>query len=217
MKIIRSHRKSIALVIEADGSLTVRAPQRTPRAEIERLVQEKAAWIAEKQAQARSLPPLLGRFAPGERLPFLGELHPLELVERPGPALALEDGRFRLRKEAAPQAARVFEDWYRAQARRLLGDRTAQLAQRHGFHYTGLRISGARTRWGSCSGRGGLSFSWRLVLAPPAAIDYVILHELVHLDVRDHSARFWARVAQLDPGYAKQRDWLKTHGRSLMA
>ena len=78
-----------------------------------------------------------------------------------------------------------------------------------------MKITDARTRWGSCSTRGSLNFSWRLVMAPPAVIDYVILHELAHLKIHNHSSNFWSRVAQLVPDYREHKKWLEQNGHLL--
>lgn len=78
-----------------------------------------------------------------------------------------------------------------------------------------LRISSARTRWGSCSAKGTISLTWRLVMAPPEILDYVIVHELAHLKVKNHSSAFWKVVETYLPGYQNQRKWLKQNGHTL--
>lgn len=220
-KLIRSNRRSIALIVEADGGLTVRAPLRLPQAAIEAFIQEKSAWIVEKQANARAQSELSGRppggarrFEPGEKMLYLGQPYTLELVDRQAQHLTFAQG-FRLLKSAQPRAAQVFEAWYKAQARQYFTRRAGELARQHGFTYSSLRLSSARTRWGSCSARGTISLTWRLIMAPPAVIDYVILHELAHLKQRNHSARFWTLVETLDPEYRPHRSWLKQNGESL--
>ena len=106
--------------------------------------------------------------------------YPLEIVNANHPALTF-DSKFYLSNTALPNARAVFERWYRKQALEILTDRVQHFASQHGFRVTQVRISSARTRWGSCSARGSLSFTWRLVMAPLPVIDYVVVHELVHL------------------------------------
>jgi len=216
-RIIHSRRKTFALVIEPDGRLTVRAPMRASRAQIERLVREKTTWIQEKQAWVQSHPatPAPKSYTDGELFYYLGEPIPLQIVPAAAPALRLEDGRFLLARRALPRATRVFTNWYRQQARLVIGARAAERAAEFGLVYRSLRISSAQRRWGSCGAKGTLNFSWRLVMAPPAVIDYVIVHELVHLEIKNHSRLFWERVASLAPDYRQQTAWLKANGRLL--
>jgi len=122
---------------------------------------------------------------------------------------------FKLKKSAQPQAASHFERWYKKQARKVLSERVEHLAQKHGFEVNKTRISSARTRWGSCSQKGTLSFTWRLVMAPLEVIDYVVVHELCHLKEMNHSKASWAQVEAILPDYKKHRSWLKKQGRNL--
>ncbi|WP_324716047.1 SprT family zinc-dependent metalloprotease [Carboxydochorda subterranea] len=114
----------------------------------------------------------------------------------------------------SPEA--VLETWLRERARAVIYRRLADLAGRHGFRYRRVFIRDQRTRWGSCSNRGNLSFNFRLIMAPPEVLDYVILHELVHLREPNHSARFWAALARLCPDYRERRRWLRRSERQLM-
>jgi hypothetical protein len=109
----------------------------------------------------------------------------------------------------------LFTAWYRRQARQVLEERVAVLAQRCGFGYRQVKITSAHTRWGSCSGSGTLSFPWRLVMAPPAVIDYVVVHELVHTVIKGHGADFWGQVQALVPEYRQHVRWLKENGALL--
>jgi predicted metal-dependent hydrolase len=109
----------------------------------------------------------------------------------------------------------VFSHWYHLQARQVIGEQVTIRANQHGFTYRSLRITSANRRWGSCGPKGTLNFSWRLVMAPLAVIDYVIVHELVHLEIKNHSHAFWEQVAQIMPDYSVRIAWLKANGRNL--
>jgi predicted metal-dependent hydrolase len=216
-RVIHSRRKTFALVIELDGSLTVRAPLRASRAQIERLVKEKSDWIEEKQEWLKSHPdaPRPKNYTDGEPFYYLGEAFPLEIVPATNPDLKLEDKRFKLSRNFQPRAAKVFKKWYHRQARQIIEERVKARAQDLGMIYHGLRITSAHRRWGSCGANGTLNFSWRLVMVPPVVIEYVIVHELVHLEIRNHSHAFWDRVAQIMPDYKQHIAWLKANGRQL--
>ncbi len=215
-QIIRTRRKTIALMIDPQGRLIVRAPLRTSEARIRAIVAQKQAWIEQKQQLARQnrRPEGAQRFVEGREFYYLGQRYPLTIVERRRPLLRL-NGRFELARPALADAERVFEHWYREQARTLLAERAAGLAERFGFRFQRLSITGARTRWGSCGARGSLNFTWRLVMAPQKVIDYVIIHELAHLRIRNHSLKFWELVQSLMPDYRQSRDWLKHNGHQL--
>lgn len=153
-------------------------------------------------------------FKDGETFLYMGVSLPLKLVETQATALRMEAGFF-LKRSALKQAGQVFTTWYKQQARQVFTGRVKHFATAHGFKAGKIRISSARTRWGSCSSRGTLSFTWRLVMAPQEVIDYVVVHELVHLEIKNHSAAFWAKVQEYVPDFKKKRAWLKSNGYRL--
>lgn len=216
-QIIRSARKTIAIIVNRDGTVVVRAPYRASQAQIMDFVQRKTGWIAEKQEQARLRPslPAAHSYGPGELFLYLGNSYPLLVRPLNGLAIKLAGGSFVISPEVQARAQDVFMAWYRRQALLIIGERAQIHAARFNLSYSKLRITSARTRWGSCSSLGTLSFTWRLVMAPLSAIDYVVIHELAHLVERNHSAKFWARVAQMMPAYKQQVAWLKENGRRL--
>lgn len=215
-RLVRSKRRSISLEIERDGSLTVRAPKHASHDEIISLVNGKKEWISRKQALTRErlqeAPPK--QFLEGERFLYLGKTFPLEIVPDQ-PAALLLNGTFQLAAEQQDSGRIIFEQWYREHAAQVIKPRTATMAEQHGFTYTIIRITGAKTRWGSCGPKGSLNFSWRLVMAPVEVIDYVILHELAHLRIRNHSKRYWQEVRGIMPDYKDHIKWLHENGHRL--
>jgi hypothetical protein len=212
-EIIRSRRKTIAIIVQPDGRLVVRAPLRTSQADIRRMVEKHHAWILKKQAQAREMRASrpLRTYEAGDEFWYLGEPRRLDVQEGNREALTLEGATFTLRGSVQEKADDLFRAWYRTQALRLLPDRVTALASRHGFQPRGVRVTSACTRWGSCSPSGMLAFTWRLMIAPWPVIDYVILHELAHLKIRNHSRAFWELVQVLSPDYKMHVRWLKAH------
>jgi predicted metal-dependent hydrolase len=214
-QLIRSRRRSIAIQIRPNGQVIVRAPLRAAEKLIRQFVESKAGWVQKKQAEVLKRAPITKKqFQSGECFLYLGQEIPLRVVEKQRAALTLED-QFILSKTAAPKAAQAFEKWYKARALTVLSERVALYAARHAFQPERVRITSAQTRWGSCSSKGTLSFTWRLVMAPLEVIDYVVIHELVHLKVKNHSKTFWDAVAALMPDYKRHVAWLKTNGRAL--
>ncbi len=215
--LIRSRRRTLALVIEPDGSLTVRAPMRLAQSAIQDFITQKADWIHKAQTKAKARVDLKPshHFQTGELFPYLGQFHPLTVVPAQRPALKLDEAGFSLAQSAQPHARPYFEAWYKEQARLHLQTRVDHFASLHGLTYHGLRITSARTRWGSCSHKGSLSFTWRLILAPPEVVDYVILHELAHTLHHNHGPKFWKLVESLMPDYKVHLRWLKQNGHKL--
>jgi hypothetical protein len=214
-QIIRSKRKTLALIVKPDGSLTVRAPLRTAEKSIREFIETHTEWVMRKQAEAlAALPPAPKQYIPGERFMYLGNAYPLELVKGQKKPLLLEEN-FKLSEAVQDNARLAFERWYRAQARQVLTERVDRYARQYDFHYKRIGITSARTRWGSCSANGSLNFSWRLILAPLDAVDYVVVHELVHTVFHNHSKRFWKKVEAIMPDYKEHRKWLRKNGQQF--
>ena len=108
------------------------------------------------------------------------------------------------------------ERLYRRLAREEIARRLDEAVEQIGASYSGLSVRGQSTRWASCSAKGAISFNWRLLLAPEPVLDYVVWHEICHLEIRDHSPRFWALVERRCPGWREQRDWLRCYGATLV-
>lgn len=214
-RLIRTRRKTIALIIERDGAFIVRAPLHTPQAEIEHFIRQKAEWIRrnrEKMASIRTAE--TKQFVDGENFFFLGNTHQLHLVGSQTPPLQFSNG-FTLSSTACDKGKDLFSHWYRGQAYRVFNERVTRYSMETGLAPTRIRITSAKTRWGSCSSKGVLSFTWRLVMAPLEVIDYVVLHELAHLRVPNHSKKFWNLVGRMDPNFMQHRKWLRDNGWRL--
>lgn len=204
-----------------DGRIVVRAPYRTPKAEIEDFFQSKLDWVKkkllEKEEFAGEDDQAPKKFVPGETFLYLGEWYPLEIQCRNGrkAPLTLSWSRFVLDEERACDARELFIKWYREEARRLLAERVDHYGRKFGLFAKSMKITSALCRFGSCSPVNNLSFTWRLVMAPLAVIDYVIIHELIHIKVKNHSRHFWESVASVMPDYKTQRKWLRENNHLL--
>ncbi|MBI4731939.1 MAG: M48 family metallopeptidase, partial [Chloroflexi bacterium] len=215
-RLVRSRRKTIALIVQPDGTLLVRAPLKIPEAHVRKFVEQHADWITKNQTRAQKYaPPPHKKYKDGETFLYLGQSYPLEIIPRQRSALTFDGATFHLAKSALLKAEEAFVRWYKRQAALVFLERAVFLARKHGFHYEKIRISSARTRWGSCSSKGTLSFTYRLAMAPPEVIDYVVIHELVHTKIKNHSKTFWARVSEIMPGYKLHVRWLRQNGKTL--
>ncbi|HRZ86413.1 MAG TPA: SprT family zinc-dependent metalloprotease [bacterium] len=213
-RIIRSKRRTLALQIAPDASLVVRAPLRVSLETIRKMVRCKLPWIVEKQRVAREAARTAAArtFSDGERFLFLGEWRTLCAGADQEEPLVFDGKEFRISEKHRSRAREHFEEWYREQARGIIRERVRRLAEISGSAYKRVSITGAGRRWGSCGPRGTLNFSWRLIMAPLPVVDYVVVHELVHLEERNHDAsRFWRKVGALMPEYREYKAWLKNN------
>lgn len=160
-KLIHSRRKTIALIVGRDGKLVVRAPYHASHAAILAFIEQKANWIRDKQAEAqkRLAQTTPRQFIGGETFLYLGSAYPLVIVDRASASLSLADGQFLLTKTTLPRAREAFISWYKIRARQVIEERAQLYAARYHLKYQQIKITSARTRWGSCSSRGALSFT----------------------------------------------------------
>lgn len=212
---IRSKRKTLALIVKPDGSIVVRAPLRMPEKAIREFVEHNRQWIERKKAEAFATTSQPSRqFVAGEKFMYLGNDYALEIVTGQKKPLLLEEN-FKLAASAQSNARATFERWYRQQAKQILTARVDHYARQYDFKYKRIGITSARTRWGSCSATGSLNFSWRLILAPIEAVDYVVIHELAHTVFHNHSRQFWKKVEAILPDYQERRKLLKRNGHLM--
>jgi predicted metal-dependent hydrolase len=192
-----------------NDELVVTAPPYVSDRDLREAVAARAGWVAEALARCRASRP--APLVAGDRIPVLGGwvtlvASPRRRARRTATGLEIPDGA---------ALGSTVEQWYRSAARTHFAARVAVWAPRIGVTPTGIAIRDQRTRWGSASARGRISFNWRLMMADPAVAEYVTVHELVHLRHMDHSLAFWACVADHWPDYRVQRDWLRVHGARL--
>jgi predicted metal-dependent hydrolase len=209
-RIRRSDRaRRIRVSVDNDGQVEVVLPARSPERHAEDAVRQLAPWIARRRAAVARAVNEMAR-APGT-VPYLGES--LTLVPERGRTRVHRRGDTLLIPEGDPREA--LERWYRRQAKLEIAPRLDAATARYGTSYSGLTIRGQRTRWASRSTSGGMSFNWRLLLAPPEILDYVVEHEVAHIEVMDHSPRFWRLLASRSPRWREHAAWLKRYGSTL--
>jgi predicted metal-dependent hydrolase len=218
-------RRTVAISIHPEQGLVVHSPVRISEKWLHALLLEKAGWILSKTIQAEQARAQAAalRWAPGALLPYQGAGLPLRVTHAPGlPGARLEANAIVLNcpydVPGTVDAGRIRAEllaWYREQARLVLHNRVAFFERRLGLCSRVVRVKDHKRRWGSCSAKGALNFNWRLILAPPDILDYVVVHEISHLRVLDHSPRFWSTVAGVLPDYRERKDWLRRHGANL--
>jgi hypothetical protein len=202
----------VRVTVDGDRGVEVVLPQRAAEREAAAAISELRPWIERRvQELARARAAVAARRG---TVPYLDSA--LALVRDPGRTRVHRTGDRLLVPNDGPEQRAALERWYRRAARVEVGTRLDRACELTGNSYSGLTIRGQRTRWASCSRSGAMSFNWRLLLAPEAVLDYVIWHEVCHLELMDHSPRFWALLARHCPGYREQARWLRRNGATLV-
>ncbi|MFQ5963427.1 MAG: M48 family metallopeptidase [Candidatus Scalinduaceae bacterium] len=216
-KIIRSKRKTFALEISDDARLIIRSPKRASVKEIHKIMNKNKLWIRKKQELARQkyLKTKKKEFVNSEEFLYLGEVYILFMVDNPEIPLTNKNKTFMLARECIDNAREVFIQWYKEQAFRIISERAAWYSSISGLRYNKVSITNAHKRWGSCSPKENLNFSMRLIMAPLRVIDYVVVHEIAHIEEKNHSKRFWNKVKTMLPDYAQRKKWLNENGYLL--
>jgi hypothetical protein len=194
-KIIRTkRRRTIALIIGPDATLTIRAPIRTPIDYIEQLVSKKISWIRRKIQEIRLRPTASAKeFVSGESFLFLGKPYKLSFSHYTQTPVDFR-GCFIIAQKNQSHARQLLTQWYKKQATQKIAERVEWYSRTLGLTYRAVNITDARKRWASCTQKGNLNFTWRLIMAPLSIIDYVVVHELAHLEVKNHSGEFWNKI-----------------------
>ncbi len=219
----RSRRARHARIQVGHDGVVVVLPERAPERVAEELIHAKWGWLEQALLRVEDQRGrMVARLCDGGVVPYLGRELDLavEVVDdgaRTSVSAQLARGRVRVRAAGHGPAsiAAPLERWYRRRARAEVSQRLDAVTARNGTRYTRLTIRDQTTRWGSCSAGGAMSFNWRLLLAPTTVLDYVVEHEAAHLEVHDHSQRFWALLDARMPDWRTHRNWLREHGGSL--
>jgi len=211
-QVVRSNRKSVALVIDNEANLIVRAPLQMQDSEIDEFIRKKKRWINDKQQQVavfgeKHSPVVVET---GETLMYLGSSY--AIIKNAVDSIQISGNELLVPNEYG------FEEmieWLKSEAIHIISERVSNYAGVMGVTPGEIKLSDAKARWGSCSTKNNLNFAWRLIMCPLSVIDYVVVHELSHIAYKNHSSAFWARVKTVFPNYEDAQDWLKVN-RKLM-
>ncbi len=212
-QIIKSKRKSLGIRIKLDGSVIIRVPLKKSALEINQFVDKYQSWIETKLAHVQ--------IAQAQKVEtnlyyYLGEQYPVQEADC-ADLVQFSEQKLLIRVGCINQAENLLIPWYRLQTKQLVAPIVEEYAKQFGLVYTTLKITLAKTRWGSCNSRGTLCFSYRLAMLPLYVIKYIVAHELAHLKHLNHAPAFWCLVGQIYPDYKAAQAWLKTHKYVLAA
>ncbi|EKD36257.1 MAG: hypothetical protein ACD_75C01580G0002 [uncultured bacterium] len=212
-------RKTVELSVDRDGCVLLHAPASASREKLETMVREKLLWIYQqlgrKEEELHQLP--AKEYVSGEGFYYRGRKYRLKLIDdiravRIGKHLRFQSGRFVMPRLVALRGREIFIDWYSARAADWIPRRVQLLQDRVGIMPESIEVCDLGFRWGSCTEQGKILFHWRLILLPPERIDYLILHELVHLHEHNHSPAFYERLRRAAPEYESHEEWLRRNG-----
>lgn len=231
---IRSKRKTVCMSVNKDGSVTVKAPLRYPTdKEISDFVEQKIDWILKQRAiqEDREDMRLVRRFETDYSFPYLGEERLVEMQRGKKNEFSYENGKIVIKTpfygalendyEAEENNAAIeklqndLKKWYKKQATDYITKRVEYYKDIVGVTVNSVSIKSRKSQWGSCDSNGDITFSWRLVMARPEAIDYVVIHELCHRKHMDHSRDFWNQVQKYMPDFKVQKQWLEENSINL--
>ena len=217
-KLVRSNRKTLGLYITKDAQLEVRAPLKMSQRDIEKFIGTKKQWINSHLAKRKQLNSEKAAFRLdyGAMLTLCGKQYPL--IAKEGNHAGFNGECFYLPPSLPPDIIKqISVQTYKNIAKNFLPAKTAQYAERMNVRAAAVKINSARTRWGSCSGKNSINFSYKLIMADEDVIDYVVVHELAHTREHNHSAKFWALVEAVLPDYQARLNKLKQLQETLAA
>ncbi|MDD5312251.1 MAG: SprT family zinc-dependent metalloprotease [Dehalococcoidia bacterium] len=214
--------RGIRLEIRRGSGLTVIVPKKYTQQSVDDLLESKSRWILRHLSadEPRQMPLFNKEADHGDKLPFMGKNIEIALAPDKAkiPVVELKGNKLIVYSDGAkPDMAVLLENWYREQAAIIFKNKADDFSAMTGLTYRKLLIRGQRTRWGSFSPLGNLTLNWKLLLAPEAVVDYVIIHELCHRKYMNHSRKFWDLVAGYCPNWRIHRKWLLAHEDELKA
>lgn len=197
--------------------VTVIVPQ-SDEAYPEELLKENAVWVVEKKEKYNTYREQIPEreYEEGAVFPYLGSEHEVVVERRPSSDVTEDTLRLAKHHVEDTSVKRALETLYRRKAREIFEERAEFLAEQMGVEYEQIEVRNQRTKWGSCSTTGTLGLNWRLMMAPPEIVDYIVVHELAHLRESNHTDAFWSLVAEYDPEYEAHAQWLEEHSTRLI-
>jgi len=217
-------RKTLQLKIVSNTHLEITAPNNFPKNRMEEVLYKKSPWIVKHLLQLETITqnPLNNKIIHGATILYLGKNYTLTFVNHEDslPAITMHDNQILIHFPKGAHSSllpsNLLREWYWSKAQDLLLKKTALWSRAINVQPQRITLKDQKTRWGSCSSKGNLNYNWRIIMAPPEVIDYLVIHELCHLRTLNHSSLFWQEVRKFSPNYKIHRTWLQTNGSLLM-
>ena len=224
IEIIRTNRRKTASIRIIEGQVQVVVPKRFSRRNLRELIGKRTAWIRKKLwIQSKIIPVKPKEYVSGEAFAYLGKNYRLKLNHNSPSEIKLYGGQLVLginknlpNKQQRLLIREQLIRWYRNHAEQKLREKTSRYAKFLGIKPKSISVKEYKSRWGSCSIHGDISYNWKIIIAPQRVIDYVVVHELCHVQQHNHSTPYWKSVERVIPDYKDCRRWLKVNGMRLI-
>lgn len=220
--LVYSKRKTLGICIKAPGIIIVRAPMHLPKEQIEKSLKNKSKWILQKLELLSKIDiaSVEKKYLTGEKFMYRGELYPLRVVideSLKKPEVKLYEEKFIITTPVKDEEIikESMQLWYKQKAREIVIEKIEYYSKHFQIMPNSIKIKAQKTRWGSCTYKNDLALNYKLIMAPPDVLDYVVVHEMCHMEHKNHSKNFWNRVSSIMPDYKDKRNWLKEHGGKL--
>ena len=216
VEVVRTKRKKTASIEIKDGLIRVLVPNSLTDKRVNSLLEERASWINKKIRLQAEMPSYKAKeYVNGETFTYLGRNYRLKLVNSGLTETRLKNGYLEVPAQGEKAIHASLTDWYTSHALAKLQEKTRRYAKTLNVEPSSVTVKDYKSRWGSCSTSGDITYNWRIIMAPHRIVDYVVIHELCHLVEHNHSDKYWKQVESLVPDYRERRAWLKTNANTL--
>ena len=216
VKIIRTSRRSKSISLKIiNGILEISCPYNTSEIFIKNLIEKKKVWINKNIERSRKIHQKIDQISNGF-ISYKGSVLKLVYKKSNIERIVVEDNELKIFYSVESRSKKLIIEWLKLQANNFLRERLMFLSKRISIEFNSLTIKSYTARWGSCNIRGDIFLNWKLIMLPESVIDYVLIHELAHINVPNHSKKFWELVEKKDPNYCKNQQWLKDNGSSFI-
>ena len=198
-----------------NGELEVSCPYNTSEIFLKNLIERKKEWIDKNIDLSRKNHKNIDQISNGF-ITYKGEVLKLVYEKSNFEGIAVEDNKLKIFYSDESKSKKLIIEWLKLQANNFLRARLSFLSKRIRIEFNSLTIKSYTARWGSCNLKGDIFLNWKLIMLPESVIDYVLIHELAHINIPNHSSKFWELVKKKDPNYCKSKRWLKENGSSFI-
>lgn len=217
INIKKSNRKTVSIYVERDGTISILAPNSIEDGKLKEVIKQKEYQIYQKHAEWElfNTSRVNREYVNGQSYLYLGRNYRLEFVDKQSEPLMLKNGYFNLLKNELKNADNHFKEFYKLKGLPIIQRKINEYQLQLGVNPGNIKVMELKNRWASCSVSGNINFHWKCIMAPTDVISYLVVHELVHLIYKNHSASFWNEVDKVIPNYQRHIEWLKLHGASM--